>query len=132
VARVRSAGGIATLQRLPGGDETRQSDTSVNINVRLFAKTDTGLLAIDPNPQSYAAAIPHDALKQGEAHAAIGLLFAPEFMRPELGEGRTQGPWQGVIEQLRRVFAIETDPETLQALEFEFIADRELAEELTR
>jgi hypothetical protein len=136
MARVQSVGGIATLQRLPKELAEEQdpsvAEGSTSIHVRLYAKTDMGLLAIDPRPQSYGAAIPREALKRGEDYAQIGLVVAPEFHFEELGEGRTQGPWHGVIEELKSSFEIETDPETLQALPFELIFDRELAEEFDR
>jgi len=129
MARIRSTGGIATLQRIPGA---ASDPATLQVNVRLFAKTETGLLAIDPSPQSYAAGIPRDALARGEEYALTGLVSAPEFLAPEAGEGRVQGPWHRVIEELTRTFKIETDPETLQALPFELMLDRELADELPK
>lgn len=127
MARVQSVGGIATVQgRFRGQPEHEDVGGDIlNINVRLFAKTEVGLLAIDPRPQTYVTTIPRDALRSRQPHTLLGLLRAPEFLHPEV-EDRTQGPWRGVIEDLRRTFSIETDAETLQALEFELLMDAEL------
>lgn len=119
-------GGIATIQAPVRGQ--RDSDDSlefIGIYVRLFAKTGTGQLAIDPQPQTYLAAIQPRALRSARGASFVDLLRAPEFLHPEI-EGRTQAPWHGVIEDLRRTFSIETDAETLQSLEFELLMDAEL------
>ncbi len=126
MARVRSVGGIATIQasaRSPrdGDDEVE----FVGIYVRLFAKTDSGRLAIDPQPQTYLTAVPQRALRSPEGESFADLLRAPEFLHPEI-EGRTQAPWHGVIEDLHRTFSIETDAETLQSLDFELLMDADL------
>jgi hypothetical protein len=124
---VRSVGGIATIQA-PGTRAPASDDDSlefVGIYVRLFAKTDTGLLAIDPQPQTYLTAIPQRALRSPDGESFVDRLRAPEFLHPEI-EGRTQAPWHGVIKDLRRSFGIETDAETLQSLEFEVLMDVEL------
>jgi hypothetical protein len=133
VARIRSVGGIATLQ----GELANQLELDaaelefVGIYVRLFAKTDGGLLAIDPQPQTYLSAISHVALRGAKAQAFADLVRVPEFLHPEI-EGRTQAPWSGVIEDLRRTFGIETDAETLQSLDFEVLMDAELQQALAR
>jgi hypothetical protein len=124
---VRSVGGIATIQapypvELASGDDGLQF---VGIYVRLFAKTDSGRLAIDPQPQTYLTAIPRCTLRSPQGEWFVDLLRAPEFLHPEI-EGRTQAPWHGVIEDLHRTFNIETDAETLQSLEFEVLMDGEL------
>src|ERR1044072_3149329 len=41
-------------------------------------------------------------------------------------EGAAEAPGGGGIEELRKTFAIETDAETLQSLEFEVLIDSEL------
>jgi hypothetical protein len=131
VARIRSVGGIATIQ---GGfpDRMEAGDLEfAGIYVRLFAKTDGGLLAIDPQPQTYLSAISHVALRSTTAHTFADLVRVPEFLHPEI-EGRTQAPWGGVIEDLRRTFGIETDAETLQSLDFELLMDAELQQALAR
>ena len=126
VARVRSVGGIATIQHpVPRGVQSDDSAEFVGIYVRLFAKTDSGLLAIDPQPQTYLTAIQHGALRDPQGESVAERLRAPEFLHPEI-EGRTQAPWRGVIEDLHRTFGIETDAETLQALDFELLMDEEL------
>ncbi len=127
MARIRSVGGIATIQG--GFPERLDPDAGdlefVGIYVRLFAKTGSGQLAIDPQPQTYLSAISHLALRGAEGQAVADLLRVPEFLHPEF-EDRTQAPWGGVIEDLRRTFGIETDAETLQSLEFELLMDAEL------
>lgn len=127
MARVRSVGGIATFQgRFSERPEAESSPADfVGIYVRLFAKTDVGLLAIDPEPQTYLTAVPRVALRSSQADEFAERLRAPEFLHPEI-EGRTQAPWRGVIEDLHRSFGIETDAETLQSLEFELLMDSEL------
>ena len=65
VARVRSVGGIATIQAsVPGPLDSDDGLEFVGIYVRLFAKTDSGQLAIDPQPQTYLSAIPQRALRE--------------------------------------------------------------------
>ena len=127
MARIRSVGGIATVQgRHRDRIEPRDgAGDGIQINVRLFAKTDVGLLAIDPRPQTYLTAIPRVAMYGLDLEKVHGLLRAPEFLHPERDD-RTQGPWGGVIEDLQRTFSIHTDAETLQALEFELLMDAEL------
>lgn len=133
MARIRSVGGIATIQGgFPDELESDGGDLEfVGIYVRLFAKTDGGLLAIDPQPQTYLSAISYLALRSAKANAYADLVRVPEFLHPEI-EGRTQAPWSGVIEDLRRTFGIETDAETLQSLDFELLMDAELHEALAR
>jgi hypothetical protein len=131
MARIRSVGGIATVQgRLPdqAGLELG-ADDGIQINVRLFAKTAAGLLAIDPRPQTYLIAIPRVGMRSLDLEEVHGLLRAPEFLHPERDD-RTQGPWGGVIEDLQRTFSIHTDAETLQALDFEVLMDAELKQAL--
>lgn len=119
-------GGIATIQAATRGQlATEDAVEFVGIHVRLFAKTDSGLLAIDPQPQTYLTAIPPRALRSPQGESFADLLRAPEFLHPEI-EGRTQAPWHGVIEDLHRTFSIETDAETLQSLDFEVLMDAEL------
>ena len=124
---MRSVGGIATIQAPVPGELESDDDpfAFLGIYVRLFAKTDTGLLAIDPQPQTYLSAIQPHALRSPERESFVDLLRVPEFLHPEI-EGRTQAPWHGVIEDLHRTFNIETDAETLQALDFELLMDAEL------
>ena len=130
MARIRSVGGIATVQRSSGrpGPDAGAAD-GIQINVRLFAKTDAGLLAIDPRPLTYLTAILRDAFGSRRPQACDGLAHAPEFLHPE-EEGRTQAPWDGVIGELERMFDIATDAETLQALDFELLMDAELQQAL--
>jgi hypothetical protein len=119
-------GGIATIQAAAAAQ--LYSDDSlefVGIYVRLFAKTDVGLLAIDPQPQTYLTAVPPRALRSPQGDSFTDLLRVPEFLHPEV-EGRTQAPWHGVIEDLHRTFSIETDAETLQSLDFDLLMDGEL------
>jgi len=127
MARIRSVGGIATVQgRRPDQIEPSPgAGDGIQINVRLFAKTGDGRLAIDPQPQTYLTAIPRMGMHRLDLQAVHGLLRAPEFLHPER-EDRTQGPWGGVIEDLQRTFGIHTDAETLQALEFDVLMDAEL------
>jgi hypothetical protein len=123
---VRSVGGIATIQHpVPRRLESDDSLAFVGIYVRLFAKTDSGLLAIDPDPQTYLKAISQTALRNPDGESVVDRLRAPEFLHPEI-EGRTQAPWRGVIADLQHTFNIETDAETLQSLEFELLMDAEL------
>jgi len=69
MARIRSVGGIATVQgRLPDQIEpVPGAADGIQINVRLFAKTAAGLLAIDPRPQRPVFGL-EAMLPQGVAH----------------------------------------------------------------
>ena len=58
MAHVRLVGGIATINRL--ADARSHDPDLINVYVRLFAKLNDGLLAIDPRPQSVRVGMPHD------------------------------------------------------------------------
>jgi hypothetical protein len=116
MARVESAGGIATLERVDGDDPDR-----VAVNVRLFAKLDTGLLAVDRNPQSVHAGVARVDLEDLAS-------LVPEALRSgELSSDNRASAWGGVLDDLRETFAIRTDAETLMSLPFDLVADGELS-----
>jgi hypothetical protein len=116
VARVESTGGIATLQRV----ESEDADT-LGVNVRLFAKLDSGLLAVDRSPQSFAAGVARLDLPD------LGSLTAEALRSGELSSDNRASAWGGVLEDLRETFRIRTDAETLMSLPFDLVADGELA-----
>ena len=121
MARVESAGGIATLQRGDTGDPDL-----VDVNVRLFAKLDSGLLAIDRNPQSVNAGI-----HRADLHD-LPSLIQQALRSDELTSDHRASAWGGVIEDLRETFGVSTDPETLMSLPFDLLADGELRALLAR
>jgi hypothetical protein len=121
MARVESAGGIATLQR---ADET--DPETIDVNVRLFAKLDSGLLAVDRSPQSVNAGIARVDLPDLAS-------LVPEALRSvELDSDRRASAWGGVLDDLRETFGIRTDAETLMSLPFDLVADGELSALLAR
>jgi hypothetical protein len=114
MARVQSVGAIATIAKVPG--DVR------NIHLRLFAKTDTGLLAIDPRPQSAVCAGGEDvAGLLAMAQLSLGVAFGSQ-----LPAAMREGHWGRVVETLSEQFDISTDVETLMALPFDLIPDGEL------
>jgi hypothetical protein len=116
VARVESTGGIATLQRVESEDPDM-----LGVNVRLFAKLDSGLLAVDRNPQSVNAGVARVDLPELES-------LVPQALRSdELESGHRASTWGGVLDDLRETFGIRTDAETLMSLPFDLVADGELA-----
>lgn len=115
MARVESAGGIATVQRVDGGDPDL-----VNVNVRLFAKLDSGLLAVDRSPQSINAGVSREDL------AELGSLIPQALRSDEMTAGRRASAWGGVLDELRETFGVSTDAETLMSLPFDLVADGEL------
>ena len=115
MARVESAGAIATLQR--GGEE---DPARVDVNVRLFAKLDSGLLAVDRNPQSVSAEIHREDLHD------LSSLIQEALRSDELTSDHRASAWGGVLEDLHETFGVSTDPETLMSLPFDLVADGEL------
>jgi hypothetical protein len=118
-ARVESAGGIATLGRV----EARDPD-SLTLNVRLFAKLDSGLLAVDRSPQSCQAGIVRVDLED------LATLVVEALRSGELTAGHRAGYWGGVLDDLRETFGVRTDAETLMSLPFDLVPDAELAAEV--
>jgi len=115
MARVESAGGIATVQRVDGGDPDL-----VNVNVRLFAKLDSGLLAIDRGPQSINAGVARVDLPD------LASLIPEALRSAEMTANHRASAWRGVLDDLRETYGIRTDPETLMSLPFDLVADGEL------
>ena len=115
--RVKSAGALATI--------LRDAD-SICVSVRLFAKFDTGFLAIDRNPQSFSRPMPSSGLRELEADIVESLRSGqrPVEHRRVL--------WRGVIEALGNL-NVHADAETLSSLDFDLVvADRELRQLLER
>jgi hypothetical protein len=124
MARVVSVGAIATVAHMPRGAPDAPPE-SLSVHLRLFAKTDTGLLAIDPHPQtsnigtqpSQSAALPE--MVKFVLGAAVGGQIPAEHRAAH---------WGRIVEVLAEQFGISTDPETLMALPFELLPDSELHE----
>jgi hypothetical protein len=115
MARVESVGGIATLQRV----EVEDPDL-VNVNVRLFAKLDSGLMAVDRSPQSVNAGVARADLPE------LGGLVQEALRSDAMTAGHRASAWGGVLDDLRETFGISTDAETLMSLPFDLVADGEL------
>jgi hypothetical protein len=123
MAHVRSVGGIATINRLA---EARSHDPDlINVYVRLFAKLNDGLLAIDPHPQSVRVGVPHDQARSLPDRVARSLGAEVGGVLPS--ELRV-AHWGGVVETLDERFGVSTDPETLMALPFDLLTVGGLAE----
>jgi hypothetical protein len=120
MASIQSIGAIVTVNR--AFDEPDPNDSHVNLHVRYFAKLDTGLTVIDPNPQSQALGIARDQMVDLE-----GMLGIPMARMGELSAEHRLAPWEGVLEALKKVTS-GSDPETLQRLPFEVLADGEVRE----
>ena len=120
MARVQSIGAIATLSRLR--PEEQQEDSLVNVHLRLYAKVDNGLLAIDPNPQTSVVGLARDGLGAIEEAVQFALWM------PQTPTEHRQAQFARVIEELRVQHGVEIDAETLRSLPFELLPDAELRE----
>ena len=117
MARVVSTGGLVTILDPDRGGESGGGASHVNLNLRLFALEDRGLLAIDPASQSFSSAIARERVPPAEGFSD----FISSVLRlSETPSEHRQGYWGGVVSALREL-GIETDPETLQALPFEAV-----------
>lgn len=116
MARVVSTGGFVTLLDMDR-DLDPKTAVTINLNVRLFALVDNGLLAIDPASQSTGGGYSRDSLP---SRSRLGDVTSAIFRIPQLPSGHRGAIWGGVIAALKEL-NIETDPETLQALPFEAI-----------
>jgi hypothetical protein len=124
MARVTSIGGIATILRLfPASAESAESR---QVNIRLFAKLDSGILAIDPAPQSISMGYADDA---NMAHLADQVARSMG-LAGQLTAGHRQSFWGRVLDVLEQDHSVKTDAETLMALPFELLMDDELRGQL--
>lgn len=115
MARIQSVGAIATLGPAIEGDPP-----SINVNLRLFAKIERGLLAIDPAAQSFGAGVALGSLAKVAEVTESGLRA-----QQRLPKGIMTDPWERVAAELKKL-SVETDAETLRALSFDFVPDGEL------
>jgi hypothetical protein len=123
MAHVRLVGGIATINRL--ADARSRDPDLINVYVRLFAKLNTGLLAIDPHSQTVGVGVPHDEARTLPARVTRSLGAAVGGVLPsELRAAH----WGRVVEILDEQFGVSTDPETLMALPFNLLTVGGLAE----
>jgi hypothetical protein len=121
MARVESVGAIATLKR---SDED-EDDGSLSVSIRLFAKLDSGLMAIDRDPESLSLQMPtRVALEQLAEITATALSYG------ELPPAHRREHWEGLIAELRASSLVHTDAETLMSLPFDLVPDGELREAL--
>jgi hypothetical protein len=120
MARVRSVGAIATVD-----EEEAHSSERLSVHLRLFAKTDDGLLAIDPHPET--ATVTVQARDPGALLGQVALVLGVAAGGQIPAEMRA-GHWGRVVGALADQFGIETDPETLMVLPFELLADEALRE----
>lgn len=119
MARVRSVGAIATLSRVPELAQVQEAQGIANVHMRLFAKLDNGLLAIDPNPQTAGFGVPLQS-----AERAID-MFELMLRSNDLPGEHRQAQWSRVVHELASTFDVHIDAETLKSLPFELIADDE-------
>jgi len=137
MAHVRLVGGIATINRpsatinRPSATINRPSEARshapdlINVYVRLFAKLNNGLLAIDPHPQSMRVGVPHDQARTLPDRVTRSLGVAVGGVLPsELRAAK----WGRVVEILDEQFGVATDPETLMALPFNLLTVGGLSE----
>ena len=122
MARVMSIGGIVTINRMA---EEVADPSIVNLNVRLFAKLDLGLLAIDPRPQSMAIGMGRNKL-----HELPDNVRQTMAMAGALPAGHRDSYLGGVVAVLADQFGVHTDVETLMALPFDLLPDSECRDAL--
>ncbi len=123
MAHIRLVGGIATINRLA---QARSRDPDLlNVYVRLFAKLNNGLLAIDPRPQSVGVGVPHDQARTLPDRVTRSLGVEVGAVLPS--ELRV-AHWGRVVKILDEQFGVSTDPETLMALPFNLLTVGGLSE----
>ncbi len=113
-ATVRSVGALASLSPEVPAD----ADMTV-VDLRLFALTDAGEQVADPQPASTSVRIERTKLAALELSVQMSLRLraAPTGARLEA--------WERIVGELAER-GIETDPETLHAMAFQFQPDAEL------
>ena len=93
----------------------------VNLYVRLFAITDHGLAVMDERPQSQTYGTNRSDLAslddlEGKLVAMLRFEDLPSEHRKMI--------WQPLLDELSKIFNIQSDPETLQSLPFELVPVR--------
>src|SRR5215212_4727512 len=119
--RVRSTGGIAVQAHAPAAVKGIGAGAVV-VNVRLFAKLDVGVCAVDRRPVSFTVGAPREALRGVDPYEELGLDSVPRFAGGTV-DSSSPGPWSGLLDDLRTSFAVATDAETLQLLPFDLLHD---------
>jgi hypothetical protein len=122
MASVQSVGGIATILQVP-------PEATLNVNVRLYAKLETGLLVIDPGQQSMVVGPNEESLRNGIE--GLREVLTSMLTWGELPSEHRVNHWSGVLQALSEQ-GVETDPETLMRLPFEMLADRATRERLAQ
>jgi hypothetical protein len=119
---VRNIGAAAALRPVAEG-EADDADFAA-VGVRLFARLDDGTQVDDPQEESLSVRLERSKLAAVElsVQMALRLRQAPTGVRRQA--------WERVCEQLAQQ-GIQTDPETLHVLRFEFIPDESLRTEMT-
>jgi hypothetical protein len=129
MARVKSIGALATVNRMM---ELRDSDAVLpdlepgavqpfNVHVRLFAKLNDGLLAMDPRPQTMGVGV-----VPSEFGDLAQLIQSQMQMAGQLPAEHRDAWWGRVIAVLAEVHKVHIDATTLMALDFELVPDGEL------
>lgn len=116
---MRNIGATASLRRTPEDDPD-----FATVWVRLFARTDGGEQIDDPQEQSTTVRIERSKLSAVELSVQMSLRLkqAPTGVRREA--------WERISSELAQ-HDIETDPETLHVLRFEFVPDDRLRKAMT-
>lgn len=116
---MRNIGAAASLRRTPDDDPD-----FATVRLRLFARTDGGDRVDDPEEQSTSIRIERSKLSAVE----LSVQMALRLSRPPTGSRREA--WERICGELAQQ-GIETDPETLHVLRFEFAPDDRLRKAMT-
>lgn len=116
---MRNVGATASLRRTPDDDPD-----FATVWVRLFARTDDGDQIDDPQEQSTTVRLERSKLSAVELSVQMSLRLkqAPTGVRREA--------WERICDALVQ-HGVETDPETLHVLRFEFVPDDRLRKAMT-
>ncbi len=120
---MRNIGATAGL-RPPAEGETEDPDFAT-VAVRLFARTDDGTQVDDAQEQSLSVRLERSKL------AAVELSVQMSLRLKQAPTGIRREAWERICEQLAR-HGIETEPETLHVLRFEFVPNDRLRREMTK
>ena len=122
MAGVRNIGATAALRH--GSDESDDPDFAV-VGIRLFARTDDGVQVDDPHDESVSVRLERSKL------AAVELSVQMSLRLKQMPTGVRRDAWDRICGELAQ-HGIESSPEDLHVLRFEFAPSDRLRREMTK
>jgi hypothetical protein len=125
MARIVSTGALVTVQPFLGSGEPQPG--LVNLNFRLFALIDMGVPIFSAALQSQGMGLSRSSVGSLERLEDLAVSWRPRPDDEEAATAFRQNLWQPVVDELAKI-DIQTDPETLAALDFEMVPVRAVRE----